>query len=275
MTGPVMRSMRDKRRGAGGMEYAVMIGLVAVVVIVALTRLGGGISSLFAFSANRLDIAANSGGVSSGGTETSTTPNCSLAAQSRTTAGSYTVTIPNGCTQATVSLWGGGGGASYVNVCLQKGGGAGYAKSTLAVSGGQVLTVTIGGGGTNAASSGGATTGGGTSSIVRGGVTLMTATGGNGSSADCNGPGRGAPGSGSLGSGVTGTVAAGEFYGYGTDADYHTPLPGGAYIGSYSTYSSTVIDPAWAAPIGRGGCAPGWTGGSCNEPPGAGAALFQ
>ena len=270
-----MRSMMDRRRGAGGIEYAVMVGLIAVVVIVALARLGGGISSLFALSANRLDTAANSGGAVSGGTGGSGQPNCSLAAQSRTTAGSYTVTIPNGCTQATVSLWGGGGGASYVGICLQKGGGAGYAKATLNVTGGQVLTVTIGGGGTNAASSGGATTGGVTSTIVSGATTLMTATGGGGSSADCSGPGRGPPGSGSLGSGVTGTVAAGEFYGYGTDADYHTPLPGGAYIGSYSTYSSTVIDPAWTSPIGKGGCAPGWNGGSCNEPPGAGAALFQ
>lgn len=45
---------RKKERGATAVEYGLMVGLIAVVIIVAVTALGGQLSALFASIAKRM-----------------------------------------------------------------------------------------------------------------------------------------------------------------------------------------------------------------------------
>jgi pilus assembly protein Flp/PilA len=53
---------RDEEEGASMVEYGLLVGLIAIVVIVALTALGGGISDLFDKAADEVN------GVPVGGT---------------------------------------------------------------------------------------------------------------------------------------------------------------------------------------------------------------
>jgi pilus assembly protein Flp/PilA len=39
--------MKNNRKGQGMVEYGLIIGLIAIVVIVALTALGGGLNGIF------------------------------------------------------------------------------------------------------------------------------------------------------------------------------------------------------------------------------------
>ncbi|MBL0704652.1 Flp family type IVb pilin [Sinomonas sp. JC656] len=45
----------DKEKGATATEYALLIGLIAVAIILAVTALGGGISTLFQNIADRIN----------------------------------------------------------------------------------------------------------------------------------------------------------------------------------------------------------------------------
>ncbi len=127
---------------------------------------------------------------------TITTGNCSAPTTTYSTPGTYTYTVPGGCTSAIISTYGaggaggsagggygGGGGGSVVlrtsgSVLLaaaggggggrQGGSGGGYAQSSVTVSGGESLTVYVGGGGQCGSSGGnygdGGDYGGGTGS---------------------------------------------------------------------------------------------------------------
>ena len=96
------------------------------------------------------------------------------------TSGTYTV--PAGVTSITVMTWGGGGGGGGGNSgCTQQGvgsggGGGGFAQSTLAVTPGEVYTVTIGAGG--AAGANNANGGAGGTTIFTGPGGTISATGG-------------------------------------------------------------------------------------------------
>ena len=66
--------MMQNQRGAAGQQYAIVVGLVAVVAIAAITAVGGGIKALFVSTGNRLSNAATlDGGTASGTTTTPST----------------------------------------------------------------------------------------------------------------------------------------------------------------------------------------------------------
>ena len=93
--------------------------------------------------------------------------------QAYATAGTFSFTLPQGCSSATLTakVWGaaGGGGGSTGS----DGGGGGYASSTTTVTSGNTLTVVVGGGG-----SGGS--GGGASAVLLGVAELAVGGGGGG-----------------------------------------------------------------------------------------------
>jgi hypothetical protein len=92
---------------------------------------------------------------------------------------STTFTVPTGVTSILCEVIGGGGGAAVADATAS--GGGGFAYGSIAVSAGQVLTITVGAGGVGNQSYGSTGTNGGTSEIVRGGTSLMSATGSAGS----------------------------------------------------------------------------------------------
>jgi len=80
------------------------------------------------------------------------------------TGADQTYTVPAGATSITFKVWGGAGGSSNKNGVVY-GGAGGFTQGTLAVSGGETLTIVVGGGGEGT----GATTG--TSAYGGGGQT--------------------------------------------------------------------------------------------------------
>ena len=69
--------MIRRRRGAAGQQYAIVVGLVAVVAIAAITSVGGGVKALMTRTANVMNTAQNTAGVvgaSTGGATTETRP---------------------------------------------------------------------------------------------------------------------------------------------------------------------------------------------------------
>ena len=105
---------------------------------------------------------------------------------------STTWTVPTGVTSILCEVIGGGGGCGISSA--RGGGGGGFAYGSIAVSAGQVLTITVGTGGTGGApypSGGGA---GGTSEIVRSAVSLISAVGGAGGGSASSGAGGSATG---------------------------------------------------------------------------------
>lgn len=91
-----------------------------------------------------------------------------------TTAGTYNWTVPTGVTEVKITAVGGGGGGYFLEGrwgLVAGSGGTVVENTTLAVSPGTVLTVTVGGGGNGAAT-------GGTSSVSRSGSLIINAPGG-------------------------------------------------------------------------------------------------
>jgi hypothetical protein len=100
---------------------------------------------------------------------------------------SGTFTVPVGVTHVWVQLWGAGGGGGGAS-CNRGGGGGGsgaYSSSVLAVSPGQLLSITVGAAGTGGFSSGPFCVGlpgkfGGDTQLVTNGILALDATGGGG-----------------------------------------------------------------------------------------------
>lgn len=67
------------------------------------------------------------------------------------TGNTQTFTVPSGVTSIEVKAWGAGGGGSNANSEGGSGGSGGFVKATMAVKGGQVLTIQVGGGGRSGA----------------------------------------------------------------------------------------------------------------------------
>lgn len=109
---------------------------------------------------------------------------------------STTWTVPAGVTSILCEVIGGGGGCGISTAV--GGGGGGFAYGSIAVSAGQVLTITVGTGGTGGQTYPNTGNAGGTSEIVRSGSSLISAAGGGG--------GGQAAGSGPGGSATGGTI---------------------------------------------------------------------
>lgn len=175
---------------------------------------------------------------------------------------STTWTVPPGVTSITVNSWGGGGGGGGGNDgCSAQGtgsggGGGGFAQSTIAVTPGQVYTLSVGAGGTAGAYDANGTAGGATS-FSGNGITPVTATGG--------GFGTGASGcttiaGGAGGTGTSGTVLfTGGAGSEGISASGITGVGGGG-AGSGSN-GSTPANTCSGVGTGGTGTYPGGAGG--------------
>lgn len=186
------------------------------------------------------------GGSSSGCSSTPTTYS----------AGAFTTsTVPAGCTSVTMEAWsqGGQGGQSSGFTGGSGGGGGGYIKGTLAVTTGQVLTISVGA--TSA------------DSTVKLGVTTEVVAFAAGAGGDNGGPG-GGPGSGSVGgsatlvatfSGGTGGTGNGSDAGGGGGAATSSAngtngsAPGGGSVGGGSGGSVGVSSGSAGSGLGGGG----------------------
>ncbi len=154
------------------------------------------------------------------------------------TAGSYTLPVPPGFTQARVRAWGGGGGSGGSSSTDSAGAGAGgnYAEDTLSEIGGATLTITVGAGGTGGASTPTAGGAGGASSVAIGGTTYVLANGGLGGAAgaaSANGGLPGAAGTGTIqGTGAQGSGGGATVGGIGGSAAMGGGGGGGPHTGS-------------------------------------------
>ena len=174
-----------------------------------------------------------------------------------TESGSWTV--PANVTSVDVFLFGGGGGAGYTSHTGDNdnngtgyggGGGSGHmAKSTLAVTPGQSIAITIGAGGARGSSGGTGGTGGTTSF-----GTLLSAQGGSGG-------GSGTSTSSSAQGGDGGNGGAG---GGGGSAEYTTPNPSYPPGASHFTYIQTYGKGGNGAQFGGGAGGYGSTSGGGN-----------
>jgi len=111
--------------------------------------------------------------------------NGTAGSASYSSAGTYTFNIPSGVNNVTVKVWGAGGGGAGGGFQGRggAGGGGGYVGSTLTVTPGDSLTVTVGGRGNagNTANAGNGGGGGGYSAVASsGGTKLLIAAGGAG-----------------------------------------------------------------------------------------------
>lgn len=127
-----------------------------------------------------------------------------------TIEGTTTFMVPKGVTAITVKAWGGGGagGGGGTSGAGGDGGGAAFARGTLSVTPGEILTVHVGGGGTGGVGAGGRNSGdggsgGGRSAILRGTTHLVVAAGGGGGGGGDNSSST-AGGTGGVGGGATG-----------------------------------------------------------------------
>lgn len=99
------------RRGSAGLAYALVVGLVAVVAIAAVTRLGGGVSGLMSKVGNNLSNANNTTSASNSQTPPPLPPALSVGGFTLSNAAlSVNLTVPAATLAATAS----GGTAPYV-----------------------------------------------------------------------------------------------------------------------------------------------------------------
>ena len=100
------------------------------------------------------------------------------------TAGTFTFTVPPAITSISAVCIGGGGGGAGADTRsgqgMGGGGGGALCYGTIAVTPGEILSVTVGAGGNGGGSGGAAGSTGGLSRISRGATNLLTANGGNG-----------------------------------------------------------------------------------------------
>lgn len=184
------------------------------------------------------------------------------------TAPSGTYAVPAGVSSITIECWGGGGGGggakySGLDPCGGGGGGGAYSITTVAVTPGQNIVVSLGGGGlagTNAGGNGGV---GGTSSVTYLGPTVASAAGGNGGTGSTGGAKAGGAG----GSTGTGTVRTGGTGGNGyVGSSYDDGGSGGGGAGSTANGSNGVTGSgggqSGGEPGGAGGATGGGTGGA-------------
>ena len=198
------------------------------------------------------------------------------------TAGTSAFTVPAGVTSLSVETWGGGGGGKNTAAAAQAGGGGGaYAGSTLTVTPGSVITLTVGAGGV-AGSSGGFSSFGSTPDVKAfgGGSGTGNVGAAGGSGASSTGTIKFSGGSGGNG----GTGLAGSQGGGGGGGSATATAPGGdggnfsgdngGAIGTGQGSGGVGGNGVIAPTIGGPGLAPGGGGGGngkSGSSPGAGA----
>jgi hypothetical protein len=167
--------------------------------------------------------------------------------QAYTSSGTFTFTVPAGCTSiSAVVIGGGGGGGDDTNPdeAGSGGGGGGLAyQASIAVTPGESLTVVVGAGG-------GSNTAGGQSRISRDGTNLVAANGGNPGQSPDNGNAGGTGGT-----VVVGTGGAGGAGGATTGSNTQGSGGGGAggYSGTGGTGQDGDLSPASTAGAGGAG----------------------
>ena len=184
--------------------------------------------------------------------------------QQYTTPGTFTFTVPNGITSISAICVGGGGGGAGTDVSnLSGGGGGGGAlayQTTIAVTPGETLSVTVGTGGVGGAPNV-AGSAGGNSNISRGATTLIRANGGSGGSVGATG--------GAGGTVVTGTGGSGGSGGTGVNGTADPAFGGGGGgAGGYSGNGGNAGNgfPETAGLDGSGGAGGGAGGGNIIDP---------
>lgn len=179
-----------------------------------------------------------------------------------------TYTIPAGVTSITVECRGGGGGgggaksSSGGDAAGGGGGGGAYSTTTVSVTPGQTITVSIGAGGTQGSNNGGTGGNGGTSSVTYNSSVVASASGGMGgvggtSGAKAGGAGA-STGTGTVrfgGNGGNGFIGGSFDFGGGGGGGAGTTTNGGP--GTTSTGA-----PVAPAPGGSGGTTGGGNGGN-------------
>lgn len=215
--------------------------------------LGGGVSRLTALATP----VASSDAATKGYVDAAIT---SSKSQSQKFTGSGSFTVPANVTLVWVTVWGGGGGAGGAAGSTAGGGGGGGGEIIyhypLTVSGGQVLTVTIGGGG-----AGGTNAANGTAGTASSVGTLTAAGGGAGTYGVGSSGGGGGNGGGAAG-GVGGNYFGTQPGGNGTSYEYDIGGGGGG-SGSYN-----------GATGGAGGLVALYRGGNGGYQAGGGGAGF-
>lgn len=198
------------------------------------------------------------------GISSSVTQVLPVGQQQYTTPGTFNFVVPNGVTSISAVCVGGGGGGAGTDVSSISGGGGGGGalayQTTISVTPGETLSITIGsggvGGGPNVAG-----TAGGNSNISRGATTLIRANGGAGGSV---------AGAGGVGGNViTGTGGSGGTGGTGVNGTADPALAGGgAGAGGYSGNGGNGGDgsPETAGTGGSGGGGGGAGGGNVIDP---------
>jgi hypothetical protein len=180
------------------------------------------------------------------------------------TSGTFQFTVPDGITSISAVCVGGGGGGAGTDVSNSSGGGGGGGalayQTTIAVTPGEILSVTVGSGGVGG---GGALNGsaGGNSNISRGATTLLRANGGSGGSVAGVGGAGGNP--------VTGTGGSGGAGGTGVNGTADpASAGGGGGAGGYSGNGGNGGNgsPETAGGDGAGGGGGGSGGGNVIDP---------
>ncbi|GAB5387824.1 MAG: hypothetical protein Alpg2KO_07920 [Alphaproteobacteria bacterium] len=228
------------KRGATGIEYGLLIGLVSIIGLVAITSVGSNVSGLMGGVSDSLSGAIGAQPQSASAPDPC--PGFLVAANTCAFSSDGTFSVPDGVTTIRALLVGGGGGGSTGN-----GGGGGGGEviydPALAVSGS--ISVTVGSAGTGAPQSGSNGTAGG-DSILAG----LAAVGGQG--------GTGLGGNGSSGGGDGETILSSGTAGAGGSAGANgQEAAGGATAGlganGGSGYTAADLGPVSYASYAAGG----------------------
>lgn len=180
-------------------------------------------------------------------TKTETAP---VGQQAYTSSGTFTFTVPAGCTSISavcIGGGGGGGGSDARSEGMQGGAGGALCYGTIPVTPGESLTVTVGNGG-NGGGQGNNGSNGGNTSITRGATALLTANGGNGGQERSTG----SNGQSTYTIGATVTNSGGG-NGGGCNGSASTGGSGGGGAGGYSGAGGTGGGGTTGASAGSGG----------------------
>lgn len=210
------------------------------------------------------------------------------ATESQTFSSDSSFTVPLGVTEITIQTWGaggGGGGRSSSNTTARGGGGGAFASSTLSVTPGTVLTITVGTGGSGGPAGNNAGSAGGFTAVNQGMTVLVRAAGGaGGSSTDSGNGGAGGTVASSIGqtryaggNGVAGGGGGAGTTGAGGNASGNTggtgTSEGGGNGGTtpFGLFTSAPGSPGSVYGGAGSGARVGWIGSQQPQPGGNGA----
>lgn len=137
--------MGMRKKGATALTYALVVGLISLLAIGAVTRVGDSTQVLFGRASDSLV-----GGRGSGAPDQPEV--CAAGSQTFSATGSdQPFRVPAGCETVSVVVWAAGGGANGLvadsSSTAYGGGAGGAAEATFPVTPGETLTVVVGRGG--------------------------------------------------------------------------------------------------------------------------------